>query len=209
MSRYTGPSCRRCRREGMKLYLKGDRCYTPKCAVERRRAVPGQHGSSRRKLTQYAIQLREKQKLKRIYNLTEKQFRLTFNKAARMKGVAGENFIGLLERRLDNTIFRLGFASSRSQARQLVNHGHIIVNGRKVDIPSYVTKPGEVISVKEKTRENPFLRESVEKSKSHMVPQWLEFDGDKLEGKVIGTPVKEDFSDIQVNDQLIVEFYSR
>jgi small subunit ribosomal protein S4 len=137
MSRYTGPSCRRCRREGMKLYLKGDRCYTPKCAVERRKNAPGQHGLSRRKPSQFAIQLREKQKLRRTYGLSERQFKLTFARAEKMKGVAGENFISLLERRLDNVIFRLGFATNRAQARQLVNHGHVMVNGRKVDIPSY------------------------------------------------------------------------
>ncbi len=209
MARYTGPSCRLCRREGMKLYLKGERCYTPKCAFERRRYAPGQHGMARRKLTQYAIQLREKQKLKRIYGLTEKQFKLTFNRAERMKGVVGDNFLSLLERRLDNVVYRLGFASSRNQARQLVSHGHVLVNGRKVDIPSYTTRPGEVISLKEKTRNIPFVRENMEKVRSQAIPQWLKIDPDNFQGEVIGLPTPEDFGDIQVNEKLVVEFYSR
>jgi small subunit ribosomal protein S4 len=209
MSRYTGPSCRRCRREGMKLYLKGDRCYTPKCAVERRKTAPGQHGLSRRKPSQFAIQLREKQKLRRTYGLSERQFKLTFAKAEKMKGVAGENFISLLERRLDNVIFRLGFATNRAQARQLVNHGHVTVNGRKVDIASYVTKPGELISLKEKAREIPFVQECAERAKTRLVPQWLEVNPEVITGKVTGVPGREDFSDVQVNDKLIVEFYSR
>ena len=209
MSRYTGPSCRRCRREGMKLYLKGDRCYTPKCAVERRKNAPGQHGLSRRKPSQFAIQLREKQKLRRTYGLSERQFKLTFAKAEKMKGVAGENFISLLERRLDNVIFRLGFATNRAQARQLVNHGHVLINGRKVDIPSYITKPGEGVSLKEKTRSIPFVQECAERAKTRLVPQWLEVNPETITGKVTGVPGREDFSDVQVNDKLIVEFYSR
>ena len=209
MSRYTGPSCRQCRREGMKLYLKGDRCYTPKCAVERRKNAPGQHGFSRRKPSQYAIQLREKQKLRRTYGLSESQFKITFVRAEKMKGVAGENFISLLERRLDNVIFRLGFATNRVQARQLVNHGHVMVNGRKVDIPSYVTKPGEELSLKEKTRNVPFVQECAERAKTRLVPQWLEMNPETFAGRVKGIPGREDFSDVQVNDKLIVEFYSR
>jgi small subunit ribosomal protein S4 len=209
MSRYTGPSCRRCRREGMKLYLKGDRCYTPKCAVERRKNAPGQHGLSRRKPSQFAIQLREKQKLRRTYGLSERQFKLTFARAEKMKGVAGENFISLLERRLDNVIFRLGFATNRAQARQLVNHGHVMVNGRKVDIPSYITKPGEELSLKEKTRNIPFVQECAERAKTRLVPQWLEVNPEAITGRVTGVPGREDFSDVQVNDKLIVEFYSR
>lgn len=209
MSRYTGPSCRQCRREGVKLYLKGERCYTPKCAIERRKSGPGQHGLGRRKLTQYAIQLREKQKLKRIYSLTEGQFKLTFERAEKMKGVVGENFLSMLERRLDNTVFRLGLASSRNQARQMVNHGHVHVNGRKVDIASYITRPGEEIEVKEKSKEIPFVKECVERAKTHLVPQWLELDTEKIKGKVIGVPKPEDYADIQVNEQLVVEFYSR
>lgn len=209
MSRYTGPSCRQCRREGIKLYLKGTRCYTPKCAVERRRSAPGEHGISRRKKTQYAIQLREKQKLKRTYGLSEKQFKLTFDRAEKMKGVAGENFLALLERRLDNTLYRLGFALSRKQARQLVSHGHILVNERKVDIPSYIIKPGDEIALKEKARDIPFVQEIAQENQTRYVPQWLEVDPEKLKGKVIGMPTREDFSDVQVNEKLVIEFYSR
>jgi len=194
----------------MKLYLKGERCFTPKCAFDRRSNPPGQHGAVRKKKpSNFAIQLREKQKLRRIYGVSERQFRLTFVKAEHMKGVAGENFLALLERRLDNAIYRLGFASSRSQARQLVSHGHVKVNGKKVDIPSYITKPGEVIDLKEKSREIPFVIECMERSKNNPVPQWLEVDPENFKGKVIGVPASEDFTDVQVNRQLIVEFYSR
>lgn len=209
MSRYTGPSCRQCRREGEKLYLKGERCFTPKCAMERRKGGPGQHGMGRKKPTQYAIQLREKQKLKRIYGLTEKQFKLTFVRAEKLKGVVGENFLSLLERRLDNTIFRLGMVSSRSQARQFVNHGHILINGRTVDISSYVTKPGEEIAIKEKSSQIPFVLMCAERAKSRTVPQWLEIEPEKLKARITGTPKPEDYNDIQVNEQLVVEFYSR
>lgn len=209
MARYTGPSCRLCRREGVKLYLKGDRCYTPKCALERRKAPPGAKRPARRKPTEYAIQLREKQKLKRIYGLTEKQFRLTFNKAERMKGVAGENFLSLLERRLDNVIYRLGLAVSRKQARQLVSHGHVRINGKKVDISSYITRPGEEITIREKSMQIPFIREGMEKSTAKVVPPWLEMDPEFMKAKVSGIPGKEDFADIQVNEKLVVEFYSR
>lgn len=210
MSRYTGPSCRQCRREEMKLYLKGDRCYTPKCAFERRKYPPGQHGQGRRrKPSQYALQLREKQKMKRTYGLTEKQFKLTFGKAEKMKGVAGHNFLSLLERRLDSLVFRLGFASSRQQARQLVNHGHVLVNGRKVDIPSYIARLDETVSIKEKSVKIPFLQECIERAKSRPVPKWLELDAEKFTGKVVGYPEPEDFADVQVNDQLVVEYYSR
>ncbi|MCD4782381.1 MAG: 30S ribosomal protein S4 [Candidatus Eremiobacteraeota bacterium] len=209
MARYTGASCRLCRREGVKLYLKGERCYTSKCAIERRRVPPGMHGLSRRKPTQYAIQLREKQKLKRIYGLTEKQFKLTFARAEKMKGVAGDNFLGLLERRLDNVIYRLGLAASRKQARQLVCHGHLQVKGRKVDIPSYLTKPGEEIAIREKSRDIPFIREGMEKSTATVVPTWLELDPKEMKANVIRIPGPEDFTDIQVDEKLVVEFYSR
>jgi small subunit ribosomal protein S4 len=193
----------------MKLYLKGERCYTPKCAVERRKSAPGQHGMAKKKPSQYAIQLREKQKLRRTYGVTEGQFKLTFVKAEKMKGVAGENFISLLERRLDNVVYRLGFASNRAQARQLVNHGHVTVNGRKVDIASFITRPGDILSMKEKSREIPFIRECAERAKTRLVPRWLEMDPENFAGKVLATPTREDFADIQVNDKLIVEFYSR
>lgn len=209
MARYTGPSCRQCRREGVKLYLKGERCYTPKCSLERRKAPPGMHGVSRRKLTQYAVQLREKQKLKRIYGLVEKQFKLTFLKAEKMKGVAGDNFLSLLERRLDNVIYRLGVAVSRKQARQLVSHGHVVVNGRKVDVSSFLTKPGDVITVKEKGKAIPFIKEGMEKSTAHAVPKWLELDPEAVKAKILAVPTPEDFVDVQVNEKLVVEFYSR
>lgn len=209
MARYTGASCRLCRREGVKLYLKGERCYTSKCAIERRRVPPGMHGLSRRKPTQYAIQLREKQKLKRIYGLTEKQFKLTFARAEKIKGVAGDNFLSLLERRLDNVIYRLGFAASRKQARQLVSHGHVKVKGRKVDISSYLTKPDEEIAIREKSRNIPFIREGMEKSTAQVVPTWLELDPNEMKANVIRVPGPEDFADIQVNEKLVVEFYSR
>jgi small subunit ribosomal protein S4 len=198
-----------CRREGIKLYPKGERCYTPKCALERRKNPPGQHGLSRKKLTQYAIQLREKQKLKRIYGLSEKQFKLTFGKAEKMKGVVGENFLAMLERRLDNTLYRLGIASSRNQARQFVSHGHVMVNGRRVDIPSYIMRPGEEITLKEKSREIPHVKECVERAKSRLVPQWIELDLEKLKGKILSVPKPEDYTDIEVNEQLVVEYYSR
>lgn len=209
MSRYTGPSCRQCRREGVKLYLKGDRCYTPKCALERRKAPPGMHGLSRRKPTQYAIQLREKQKLKRIYGLSEKQFKLTFARAEKMKGVAGENFLSLLERRLDNVVYRLGITVSRKQARQMVCHGHIRINGKKVDIPSYTTRPGEVITIREKSQQIPFVKEGMEKSTARVVPSWLQLEPEAVKAGVTGVPAPEDFADIQVDEKLVVEFYSR
>lgn len=209
MSRYTGPSCRLCRREGVKLYLKGDRCYTPKCALERRKTPPGQHGLARRKPSQYAIQLREKQKLRRIYGLSERQFKLSFEKAEKMKGVVGDNFMSLLERRLDNVVYRMGMAISRCQARQLINHGHVLVNGKKVDIPSYVTKPGEEVTVREKSKEMPSLKMCMEVAKTKTIPNWLSFESDNIKGKVTAIPVPEDFSDIEVNKQLVVEFYSR
>jgi len=209
MARYTGPSCRQCRREGVKLYLKGERCYSPKCAVERRKSAPGQHGTARRKPTQYAIQLREKQKLKRIYGLTEKQFKLTFGKAEKIKGVVGENFLSLLERRLDNVIYRLGFTESRKQARQLVSHGHVHINGRKVDIPSYVTRPGEEISIKESSREIPYVKEGMEKSTAKVVPVWLALTPEQMKAKVMAIPAPTDFADIQVDEKLVVEFYCR
>lgn len=209
MARYTGPSCRQCRREAMKLYLKGDRCYTAKCSLEKRNMPPGQHGASRKKPTQFAIQLREKQKLRRIYGLNEKQFKLTFEKAEKFKGVAGENFLSLLERRLDNVVYRMGFGSSRQQARQLVSHGHFLVNGRKVDVPSYIVRPGEVVTLKEKSREIPFIRENAEKTKAKTMPRWMEVDPDNNVGKITGVPSKEDFGDIQVDEKLVVEFYSR
>lgn len=209
MARYTGPSCRLCRREGVKLYLKGDRCYTPKCAIERRKSLPGMHGMIRKKLTQYAIQLREKQKLKRIYGLTEKQFRLTFARAEKMKGIVGENFLSILERRLDNVIYRLGIGVSRKQARQLVSHGHVTVNGRKVDIPSFVLRTGDQIALKDQSKQIIFVKEGMEKSTAVAVPSWLELNPESIQAKVARIPGHEDFADVQVDEKLVVEFYSR
>ncbi|MCL1872487.1 MAG: 30S ribosomal protein S4 [Clostridiales bacterium] len=208
MARYTGPVCRLCRREGMKLYLKGDRCYSDKCSVTVRSYAPGQHGQSRKKVSEYGIQLREKQKVRRIYGILEKQFRIYFEKADRQKGVTGENLLRLLERRLDNVAYRLGFASSRVDARQLVRHGHFTVNGRKVNIPSFLVKAGDMIAVKEKSKSSPKLQGYAQNLGSHNAPAWLDLDKPNLVGKVIALPSREDV-DLEINEQLIVELYSR
>lgn len=206
MARYTGPSCKLCRREGTKLYLKGDRCYTDKCAIARRAYAPGQHGQSRKKLGNYGMQLREKQKAKRIYGLLEAQFRKTYEEADRLKGKTGENLLVLLERRMDNVVYRLGFAGSRPEARQLVRHGHFTVNGKKVNIPSYVVKPGDVVTVKSKSTQSDKFKAIAEVATN--VPKWLTVDKDKMEGQVVALPQREDI-DIPVNETLIVELYSR
>jgi len=208
LARYRGPVCRLCRREGVKLFLKGDRCYTDKCAMERRPYPPGQHGQMRRKKTEYALLLREKQKLKRIYGVLEKQFRRYFEEAERQKGVTGENLLILLERRLDNVIYRMGFANSRNQARQLVRHGHVLVNGKKVDIPSYLVDVGDEIAIREKSREIPFIKEAMESVSRRGIPSWLEVDPDNFKGKVKALPTREEIA-IPVQEQLIVEFYSK
>ncbi|HHQ48087.1 MAG TPA: 30S ribosomal protein S4 [Acidobacteria bacterium] len=208
MARYRGPVCRLCRREGMKLFLKGERCFKEKCAIERRNAPPGQHGARRRKVQNYAIQLREKQKLRRVYGLLEGQFHRTFVEAARRRGVTGENLLQLLEVRLDNVIYSLGFATSRNQARQLVRHGHIEVNGRRVNIPSFRVRPGMEISVREKSRKNQQIREAMEFAQGRGIPPWLELDMDNFTGKVVELPTREDVR-IPVQEQLIVELYSR
>ena len=209
MARYTGPVCRLCRREGVKLFLKGERCMTNKCAVERRNYPPGQHGPGRqRKLSQYGVQLREKQKLRRIYGINERQFRTYFETADRQPGISGENFLRLLERRLDNIVFRLGYASSRSQARQLVAHGNIFVNGKKIDVPSFLVKPGMVVSVTERHIQNPQVVDAVNRARLRSIPMWLELDGEKPEGKLVAIPSRSEI-DTQVNEQLIVEFYSK
>ncbi len=208
MARYTGAVCRLCRREGMKLYLKGDRCYTDKCSVARRPAAPGQHGTSRKKLSEYGLQLREKQKARRIYGVMEKQFAKYFDMAEKMKGITGENLLQLLERRLDNIIFRLGFASSRAQARQFVRHGHVTVDGKKVNIPSYLVDVGQVIAVKEKSASNVAYFKELKEGTGRTVVPWLEVDYEKLEGKVVALPSREDI-DIEIKDHLIVELYSR
>ena len=207
MSKYTSADCRLCRREGSKLFLKGDRCFSGKCAVVRRPSAPGQHGTSRKKISEYGLQLREKQKTKRIYGLAETQFRNTFKKAEVMKGAKGENLLQLLERRFDNVVYKLGLAKSRSQARQLINHGHFNIDGKLVNIPSYITKAGQVISVKENKKGNNYFKALLSSAKLNL-PKWLEFNFEKLEGKIIALPSKEDL-DIQIADNMIVELYSR
>lgn len=209
MARYTGPVCRLCRREAAKLFLKGERCLTNKCALDRRNYPPGQHGPGKqRKLSQYGIQLREKQKMRRIYGVGERQFRTYFTKADRAPGVTGEQFLRLLERRLDNVVHRLGFASSRSQARQLVAHGNVFVDGKKLDIPSFLVKPGMVVSITERHVNNVFVTENVERARMRAIPAWLELSPDKPEGKVVSLPSRAEI-DTQVTEQLIVEFYSK
>ena len=206
MARYTGPSCRLCRREGQKLFLKGERCYSGKCALERRAYAPGQHGQDRKKNSEYGLQLREKQKAKRFYGLQETQFRNYFEKAAAKKGMTGENLLVMLETRLDNTVFRMGFASSRKEARQLVMHGHFTVNGKKVDIPSAAVKVGDVIAVKAKSTSSPKFKEIKEMTIS--TPEWVSIDTNKLEGKVLSMPTRAQI-DTPVQEHLIVELYSK
>jgi len=208
VARYRESVCRLCRREGMKLFLKGDRCFTNKCAIERRNFPPGQHGKRRSKILGYGIQLREKQKLKRFYGVLEGQFRLTFEAAERMRGVTGENLLSLLERRLDNVVHRLGFSGSRAQARQLVRHGHVRVNGKKVNVPSTIVGAGAVVSVKEKSRANPLIAGAVETAKGRGIPAWLELNASEFQGKVVALPKREDVA-LQVNEKLIVELYSK
>ena len=209
MARYTGPVCRLCRREGMKLFLKGDRCYTDKCALERRPYPPGQHGQGRRrKLTGYGEQLREKQKVKRMYGLLERQFKNYYLRAARMKGVTGENLLRLLERRLDNVVFRLGFAVNRADARQLVLHRHVLVNGRRVNIPSYQVRPGDVIEIREQSRSLQRVQEALSAVDRRGVPAWLELDRDNLKGRVVTMPSRDDIT-MPINEHLIVELYSK
>ena len=209
MARYRGPVCRLCRREGMKLFLKGERCFKEKCAIERRNAPPGQHGMGRRrKVRAYGLQLREKQKLRRIYGLLEGQFRRTFDEANRRKGVTGETLLQLLELRLDNVVYSLGFATSRTQARQLVRHGHIEVDGRRVNIPSFRVRPGTEIGVREKSHKNTHISEAVEFAQGRGIPPWMELDAGALKGKVLENPVREDIR-FPIQEQLIVELYSR
>ena len=209
MARYRDSVCRLCRREGMKLFLKGDRCYKDSCAIEKRNFAPGQHGQSRKsKVVGYGLQLREKQKVKRIYGLMEGQFRNYFEKAERSKGVTGETLLQMLERRLDNAVYRLGFSSSRSQGRQLVGHGHVRVNNVKVNIPSFQVKPGDVISIHDKSQKIPTIINSLEMIGSRGVPSWLELDGSKFTGKVLALPKRED-TNLPVQERLIVELYSK
>jgi small subunit ribosomal protein S4 len=209
MARYIGPVCRLCRREGMKLFLKGERCYTEKCAIEKRNVPPGQHGRSRKaKIVGYGIQLREKQKVKRTYGVLENQFRRYFEAADRQKGITGELLLQMLERRLDNVIYRLGFATSRAQARQLVRHGHFNVNGRKVDIPSYAVRQGDVVAVRGTSGENVSIQHAMEEVKGRGIPEWLLFDSAALSGRVSQLPTREQIN-LPVQEQLIVELYSK
>ena len=209
MARYTEASCRQCRREGMKLYLKGERCYsTNKCAFERRPTPPGQHGKRRTKLSEYGLQLREKQKVKRIYGVLEKQFAHYFDLAEKQKGITGSNLLEILETRLDNVVYRLGLATSRKEARQLVQHAHFLVNGKKVNVPSYLVKEGDSIEVKAKSKKSPKFKEILEATENRAVAPWLSADLDTLSGKVIGRPTREDI-DVEIAEHLIVELYSK
>ena len=206
MARYTGSVCRLCRREGTKLFLKGDRCYSAKCGMSRGKP-PGQHGQSRKKVSEYGLQLREKQKVKRAYGLLESQFHKYFEMAEKEKGVTGENLLKILETRMDNIIFRLGFAQSRAQARQLVCHGHFKVNGRKVDIPSYLMKVGDVITVKDSSQDKEIFK-AIRETEGKLVPGWLEMNADALTGRVVAMPTRDDI-DLTIEEHLIVELYSR
>jgi len=208
MARYSGSVCRLCRREGTKLFLKGDRCYTDKCSVEKRAYPPGQHGQGRARFSDFGVQLREKQKVKRMYGMLEKQFRLTFARASSMKGRAGENLLILLERRLDNVVFRLGFATSRAEARQLVRHGHFKVNGRKAQTPSMLLKPGATVELRAKSREIARIVGALEALEGRSLPQWLELDKNEFAGTVKQLPQREDIA-VPIEEQLIVEHYSR
>ncbi len=208
MARYTGPLCRLCRRESEKLFLKGDRCYTDKCGVERRKYPPGQHGQRRRKFSDYAIQLREKQKTKETYNLLEKQFKNYFHLAEKKKGVTGSNLLQLLERRLDNVVYRLGFVSNRRQARQLVLHGHFNVNGKRVNIPSYLISVGDTIGMKETSMKLDIVKDNIEKIAHRGLPSWVEMDTDNLIGRILHLPERDEIA-LPVQEQLIVELYSK
>lgn len=210
MARHTDPVCRLCRREGMKLFFKGERCHTDKCAIEKRNFVPGQHGKDRKaKIVGYGLQLREKQKLRRYYGLLETQFRNLFEKAQKMPGVTGDNLLGMLERRLDNVIYRMGFGTSHPQSRQVVRHGHVTVNGRKVDIPSFTVKVGDVVEIAEKSRKNATILAARDATAHQPVPNWIEVDRDSLRGRIVGAPKRDDLVQIQVNERLIVELYSK
>ena len=208
MARYRESLCRLCRREGLKLFLKGDRCYTEKCALDRRGYAPGEHGQLRRKFSDFGVQLREKQKLKRMYGLLERQFHGYFVKADKQKGITGTNLLLLLERRLDNMAYRMGFACSRSEARQLVCHGHFLVNSKPVDIPSYILKVGDELSVREKSREVSYIKEAMETVVRRGIPSWIEVDGTNYRGILKGLPLREELS-MPIQEQLIVELYSK
>ena len=210
MARYIGPVCRQCRREGMKLYLKGERCHSEKCAIEKRNFIPGQHGKERaKKIVGYGLQLREKQKVRRVYGVLEAQFRSTFEKAALAKGITGDNLMSALERRLDSVIYRMGFGTSRAQARQIVRHGHIDVNGRKCDIPSAQVKVGDVVAVRETSKNNPAILAARDATAHAPAPNWIDVDRESLKGRIQSLPKRGDLVQIQLNEQLIVELYSK
>jgi small subunit ribosomal protein S4 len=208
LARYTGSVCRQCRRENMKLFLKGDRCFSDKCSYDRRGYPPGQHGQRRSKQSDYGIQLREKQKVRRIYGISEKQFRITFKRADRLKGITGTNLLSLLETRMDNTVFRLGFVNSRNQGRHFVRHNHFTVNGKKVNIPSFQVKKGDVIELREKSRKVQAISDSLDAIVRRGVPSWLEINKDTFKGQVVGIPTREDIT-LPIQEQLIVELYSK
>lgn len=208
MARYTEAVCRQCRREGKPLLLKGDRCFGDKCSIKRRASAPGQHGNARKKLSEYAIQLREKQKVKRFYGVLEKQFRKYFYIASKQKGITGENLLKLLERRFDNVIYRIGLAGSRKEARQLVTHEHFTINGKKVNIPSYILKVGDIISLKESSRESTKFASLIELAETKAIPEWIEFDVKNLTAKIVNIPSREDI-DLEIKEHLIVELYSK
>ena len=208
MARYTGAVCRLCRREGLKLFLKGERCYTDKCAIERRNYPPGEHGQARPKFSEYSVQLREKQKLRRMYGVLEGQFRRYFTMADRAKGVTGETLLQLLERRLDNTVYRIGFATSRAEARQLVRHGHFRVNGRKVNVPSYLVRAGDTVTVRDRSQKVARIQESLELAQRRGVPDWLEITPESFAGRVKSLPARSDLT-MPINEKLVVELYSK
>ena len=208
MARYTGPSCKLCRREGKKLYLKGDRCLTDKCAVSRRATVPGQHGAGRKTVKEYGMQLREKQTARRYYGVQEKQFKKYYVAADKKEGIAGENLLSILETRFDNAVYRMGMASSRKEARQLVRHGHFTLNGKKADIPSILLRVGDVIALKEKSRSSEKMKSLMEAMADTTAPKWLEVDKDAVSAKVVAAPARDDI-DFEFNEQLIIELYSK
>jgi small subunit ribosomal protein S4 len=209
MARYIGPVCRLCRREGMKLFLKGERCYTEKCAIEKRNFLPGQHGKARKaKLAGYGLQLREKQRVKRIYGVLENQFRRYFEAADRQRGITGELLLQMLECRLDNVIYRIGFATSRAQARQLVRHGHFSVNGKKVDIPSYQVREGDMVAVRERSKQTAAVQHAIAEVKGRGIPEWLSLQADQTSGRIVSLPSRAQIN-LPVQEQLIVELYSK
>jgi small subunit ribosomal protein S4 len=208
LARYTGSVCRQCRRENIKLFLKGDRCFSDKCSFDRRGYPPGEHGQKRAKVSDYGTQLREKQKVRRIYGISEKQFRITFKRADRQRGITGTNLLSLLETRLDNTVFRMGFVNSRNQGRHLVRHGHFLVNGKKVDIPSFQVKKGDIIALREKSKKIQAVSDSLDAIVRRGMPQWIEIDKEKFQGEVVNIPAREDIT-LPIQEQLIVELYSK